>query len=129
MAENLLQTCGTIFTVELPACVQSIVVNGDLTPSTSYYFKITDKHGNKYSNSATTDINGDFIISATDFIKGLFNPYAGAFLLEVFSSSISCSPLNITLCGNEYSAVSMTFANVFTESVLSTFKIGCCDSI
>lgn len=76
--------CETCFHSQIPSCADEIIVNAGLTPSTLYYYVITDKFGNKYTNDVTTTLGGLMIIDTSELPEGLITPYSGDFTLEIY---------------------------------------------
>lgn len=101
--------CPKCFEFTLSDCLDSFVVDAGLIPETTYYYRITDKFGNKYSGSFETTNDGRFTIDVDDFPQGLFTAYSGAFTLEVSLNLIPFSPVNFWLCDVEYPCISFSF--------------------
>ena len=76
--------CAYIYRDYLNCGIDEILLLVGLTPATEYSVLIQNKAA-KYVNDYTTDADGNFTIPATDFPNGLFNPYAGPFLLSINS--------------------------------------------
>lgn len=73
--------------------IDTLYIQGVLTPDTVYQWTLTTPQGAKYRQEITTDETGHFNIVLSTLPDGLFNPYAGMFTLEVFVSD-NCDPQN-----------------------------------
>lgn len=80
--------CETCYHAQIPSCADEIIIDAGLTPSTNYYWVLTDKFRNKYTQDATTNISGLLVINVTDDLPdGLLTPYSGDFTLQIFDTS------------------------------------------
>lgn len=80
--------CETCFHSQIPSCADEIIVDAALTPATDYKWVITDKFGNKYTATETTDGTGLLTIDVVaDLPEGLLTEHAGDFLLEIFDTN------------------------------------------
>jgi hypothetical protein len=119
----LVTPCNNIFLVKLPApppapAVYSITVKAGLTAARQYWYIITDKFGKTYAKQLTADVDGSFELSLADFPTGLFNPYAGSFLLQVKETLQDEAGQPLTFCAKSYDTICMEFAD-FPESMPS----------
>lgn len=87
--------CSTAFHDYLVSCEDAILINTQLTPSTDYQWVITDKFGNQYSGTGTTDAEGRLSVEVEDLPAGLLNPYGGAFTLWVQNTDCQRVPLKM----------------------------------
>lgn len=106
---DLINNCSTCFEFTLSECVEGIKVSGGLIADTEYFYRITDKFGNRYTKEFTTDIGGAFLIDPDDFPAGLFTKYAGSFILEVSEDDINFVPVELTFCEQTYKCIKFDF--------------------
>lgn len=120
---SLLNECTSAFAVEIGKCVENIVLSAGLQAG-QYKWRITDKFGNRYSNTVAVGENGSLTINVkANLPKGLLNPYAGAFKIEILNEE-GCSPQTLTLCEEQYDAIILTVVNDEGESEIN---IPCCN--
>lgn len=106
----LLNSCDDIWYQSLPACADGFTVKPPgLKPETDYYWILTDKFGHIYSEVATTDAEGGFIITASEFPDGFFNEYAGQMELEIKGHPYYCEPLVFIFCNGIYTRFVIDF--------------------
>jgi len=77
-------------------CTDTVVVNANLDPTTSYQWLIEDKFGNQYSGAFTSDSDGNFEIPVEDLPEGLLNSYGGEFSLKVVEN-YSCREVSLNM--------------------------------
>lgn len=92
-------SCETCFTDYICACGESVVINTRLTPGVTYYWQVEDKFDKIYAGSVQAESDGRLIIPVSELPAGLFNEYAGSFILS-FSDSVSCGNIAIPLAKN-----------------------------
>lgn len=92
-------SCETCFTDYICACGDSVVINTRLTPGVTYFWKVEDKFDKIYAGSVVAESDGRMIIPVSELPAGLFNQYAGSFILS-FSDSVSCGTISIPLAKN-----------------------------
>jgi len=109
MSINLCDTCGE---VNLVACQDTIVIDANMTPSTSYTVWLTDHHGNNYTSSVTSGVDGSLTIDTTGFVEGLFSPNHGKLELTVSTSATEETFETITYNSGSYSCLILSFKNV-----------------
>lgn len=95
--------CNCCFEDYISNCTTSLQVNAILLPLTEYTWIITDKDGNKYSGTETTDDDGYLTIALNQLPEGLFTQYSGNFKLEIQDGS--CKPINFMIAGS-YNCIS-----------------------
>ncbi len=93
---------------ELPECRDSILLKFAFEPTTEYVVKITDRYGHTYTNTYTSDSDGNITILASDYPVGLFNRYAGLFTLKMYESD-GCTPKSIVMCAQDYDDIKLEF--------------------
>lgn len=81
--------CTPCFSDWISCGIETIIVAATLAAETDYKWVLTNKES-KYSGTATTDVDGKFTIPVADLPAGLLNPYAGEFILEVFTADDYC---------------------------------------
>ena len=107
----LLNDCGNIYYQYLPACADGFTVAFGLDANTDYWWTLTDKFDRVYSEVVTTDTDGAFIISASDFPEGFFNEYAGPMVFQIRSNPYNCDYASMNVCGIGYSKAVLEFRN------------------
>jgi len=105
----LLNDCNNIYYQSLPACADGFQLNLGLDANVDYWWILTDKFGHVYSGVVTTDANGSFNISASDFPPGFFNEFAGQMELEIKGNPYYCEPLTLDICGIGYDKIVIDF--------------------
>lgn len=112
--------CSPYYNVTLPACPDSIVIDGGLQPGSQHRWEIKDKFGIVYSGTSQTDGNGKFYIDVagnTSLPKGLFMEFSGVFTLRIFPyNSTSRLPEAFTIEGEEYTAIQLRFKKYIGDS-------------
>lgn len=102
--------CPPVYYAKVPACVESFSVKlPGLVPNTQYYYFIEDKFGTVYFKEAATDSEGVFVVSATDFPAGYFNPWIGLLTMEIKRNAMYCEPEIFEVCGQEYHQIGIHF--------------------
>lgn len=91
----MLTTCSDAFYDYLVDCDETLRVNAVFIPTTQYTWVITDKFGNEYSGSVTTDADGQMDIEVADLPEGLLNPYSGTFTLRIQDTECQWLPLKM----------------------------------
>lgn len=91
----MLTTCSDAFYDYLVDCDETLRVNAVFIPLTPYTWVITDKFGNEYSGSVTTDADGQMDIAVADLPDGLLNPYSGTFTLRIQDTECQWLPLKM----------------------------------
>jgi hypothetical protein len=125
MTLNLLESCSACYEITFPECTESITADAGLEINTPYYYRISDKFGNRYFNPATTDADGKFTIRVSDLPPGLFTAAAGPFILEVFVQEFDCEPQQLTLCNSPYACIIIHFVHQNTDISHPTQLIPC----
>lgn len=120
-----LLNCPTCYRITLADCFEKITVKAGLGAAETFFYRITDKFGNRYSGEVLTDEQGYFEISASDFVPAFFNPHAGTFELQVFKAVQNCEPETLSFCDVEYTCVRMDFAHEDSTEDLSEQIIPC----
>ena len=70
---------------------EQLFITGTLAASTAYIWILRNKES-IYSGSATTNVNGNFVIPVSELPLGLLNPYSGTFELSVVADdAYQCS--------------------------------------
>lgn len=103
--------CSTCLEVILQSCPETIQVKG-LTAATEYYWIITTKFGKLYQKLTTTDAEGVLTIDCSILPEGMLNPHAGAFRLEVRAGANYLTIIPLTLDGESYDCLMLSFADV-----------------
>lgn len=119
-------SCQTCFNVEVPECPSSILLKAGLQANTAYYIWITDKFGEVYKQSCTSDANGSVLLSVSGIPTGTLNRHAGNFIIEARLADSNCEPELMQFCcdgvSTNYSCVCASFVQA-SES--SQVIIGC----
>lgn len=106
----LLNECGNNWYQSLPACADGFTVQlPGLLPETDYWWTITDQFQHIYSEIVTTDANGRFIVSASEFPEGYFTESRGRIVMEIKGNPYYCEPLSFTMCGVDYNRFVLDF--------------------
>lgn len=98
-------SCSHCFTDYIAKCETEITVYAQLTPLSDYTWIITDKFGNKYQGTFTTDADGFWSIPVDELPAGLLTQYSGEFTLEVQDSG--CKPVKFKIA-QEYNCIQFT---------------------
>lgn len=125
---GIVTPCDSVFRITLAVSQKSllahnITVNGHLSPSISYWYIITDKFGKMYTRGFTTDANGSFVMDMSNFPPGLFNPYAGSFLVQVKSTLEYGVAAPLVFCEKSYDTLQIDIAD--TNSDVPTAIVDC----
>lgn len=83
--------CEKCFSDYFTCGVELLFILGVLNPSELYVWTLTTPLGAKYRKEIETDATGHFNIDLTLLPSGMFNPYAGVFVLEIHQSD-DCDP-------------------------------------
>jgi hypothetical protein len=94
--------CSTCFTDFIAKCNLELQVYAQLAPLSDYTWIITDKFGNKYQGTLTTDSDGFWAIPVDQLPPGLLTQYSGLFSLEVQDSG--CKPVKFKIA-QEYNCI------------------------
>jgi hypothetical protein len=87
--------CDACYPYDLISCYGNYVVDLDLQAATDYTLIFTDHHGNKYSQTVTTDADGKFTIRVANFPEGFFTPDFGA--ITVFINNVNNQTVTFTI--------------------------------
>ena len=101
--------CSKTAFIEFKDCESSYLFEVDLTPSTSYFYEITDKFGNVYQKAFTTDEDGYFSISPNDFPPYLLTNAGGNFTLIIKESLTDCSVIDFDYCADTFDTIVFSF--------------------
>jgi len=101
--------CSKTAFIEFKDCESSYLFEVELTPSTSYFYEITDKFGNVYQKAFTTDDDGYFSISPNDFPPYLFTNAGGNFTLIVKESLTDCGAVDFDYCEDTFDTIVFSF--------------------
>lgn len=102
--ENVAVNCDECYELTVGDCLPQLITT-NLTPSTAYYLICTDKFGNRYDVAFTSTAGGDFYIDTDDFPSKLFNQFAGKFEFVVSLSSVTVTPVSMTIGSSTYSCI------------------------
>ena len=81
---DLLENCSECYDFDLSEFPTSIIIEGNLSPRTTYFAKITDGFNNSFNvECSPTDMEGTITIPCASFPAGWFNRNAGSFKIEV----------------------------------------------
>jgi hypothetical protein len=89
--------CNSCFQDFLAKCEDNIDVFAKLEPNTDYQWVITDKFGNKYSDSATANDEGYVSIPISELPAGLLTEFGGNFTLQFYISTDNCTPVSFLI--------------------------------
>lgn len=101
--------CSKTAFIEFKDCESSYLFEVDLTPSTSYFYEITDKFGNVYQKAFATDEDGYFSISPNDFPPYLLTNAGGNFTLIVKESLTDCAVVDFDYCEDTFDTIVFSF--------------------
>ena len=101
--------CSKTAFIEFKDCESSYLFEVDLTPSTSYFYEITDKFGNVYQKAFTTDEDGYFSISPNDFPPYLLTNAGGNFTLIIKESLTDCTVVDFNYCEDTFDTIVFSF--------------------
>ncbi len=116
----IFEDCSVCLQVELKACADSYTIDLGFNNDTAYKVRIEAIDGNVYEQDITTDEFGILTFEAVDYPSGLFNQYAGTFIVKIYDVDNDC--IAETYCNNENACIAMSFK----DSILNT-TIKCCD--
>jgi hypothetical protein len=110
---DLLENCNECYQACLTQLPASIIIKGQLSATTNYILKVTDKFGNKYSAPATaTDGSGNLTVAVpVNFPLNWFNRSAGEFKFEVSLTAQPWAPAALTFNANTYTCILVQFTN------------------
>lgn len=101
--------CSKTAFIEFKDCESSYLFEVELTPSTLYFYEITDKFGNVYQKAFTTDEDGYFSISPNDFPPYLLTNAGGNFTLIIKESLTDCSVVDFDYCADTFDTIVFSF--------------------
>ncbi len=115
---NLLETCTNCYEIRLPECCETIKMQAGLEKNSYYWYQLENRFGQKFTDRVQTDENGYLSIDLTRFAnyQALFSHTAGTFTLSIVPSQANCGSQPLSLCGQEYGCVKITFDRVFNVS-------------
>jgi hypothetical protein len=121
---GIVTPCDSIFRITLGVSQASllasdITVKARLSANTPYWYILTDKFGKIY----TSDADGSILMDMSNFPSGLFNPYAGSFLVQVKSTLEYGTAVPLTFCGKSYDTLQIDIAD--TNSDVPTAIVDC----
>ena len=99
------------FEQKIGSCYDSVTVSG-LTASTSYTSRLTDKFGNEYPQTASSDVAGVLTIPLSVLPNTSTMPFSSAVLLEI-------DGLTFHRCDEEFECIMLSFngaGNVIAKS-------------
>jgi hypothetical protein len=114
----LFEDCTTCLQQELKSCAESYTIDLELEPETVYKLRVEAIDVNVYEQEITTDEDGILTFDSADYPSGLFNQYAGTFIIKIFGDNDCIAE---TFCNN----VNNCIAVQFMDNVLKT-EIKCC---
>jgi len=117
-AANRPVICDTCERLTLPACDVLYSIVAGLEGNTEYFVSMEDMFNRMYTQSVTTDANGDFSIdaSATEFPAGFFTPEAGGLTIKVFLDEELTDQQDIVNNGTQYTCIQLAFQYVVTTT-------------
>jgi hypothetical protein len=115
----IFEDCSVCLQQELKACAETYTIDLGLDAETTYKLRIEAIDDNVYEQEITTDEDGVLEFESVDYPTGLFNQYAGTFILKIFGENECIAE---TFCNNENACIAVSFR----DNVLKT-EIKCCD--
>lgn len=104
--------CDLCYEMTVEACYSALFVEAGLTPATSYTAWIEDKNERLYTQTVTTDAGGDFTLDLSAFDEGMFNAFSGSYLLTVSTSATSQTIEELTIQGQAYQCIKVSFQDI-----------------
>ncbi len=103
--------CDICKELEFEACIDIIILQAGVTPSTEFTVWIKDKSDHSYTTTVSSGIDGSLTINMTDFTdKGLiFTSSSGTFELSLSTSDTEDTGETITIDGDEYPCITLSF--------------------
>lgn len=110
---GLLFNCVNTFYTTIPACWQVITANLNL-PQVPMEYRLKTPNGKIYRKEVIAG-EGEFELLASDFPPGLFNPWAGQFVMQFFEPN-GCNPLEFNICQTGYDTLVINVAETDGEA-------------
>ncbi len=122
-----MNNCPTCYQHTIASCTQTIQLNIKLAPNATYTITVTDKFGNVFVTSATTNSGGALTLDVSNFPPYLFSSYGGTLQLQFYASN-NCNPAPFTICEVEYTCIIIKVVEVLGDDGSNhTALIPCCD--
>ena len=102
--------CNDVLFVKFSECKDSFTFPISLTPNTDYAYLLTDKFGNKYKNTFTSNSDGLLTINKSDFQDFTFTSASGNFTLSIKEHMNSCNNINFVYCDAEFESITFSFS-------------------
>ena len=102
--------CDDVLFVKFSECEDSFTFPISLTPNTDYAYLLTDKFGNKYKNTFTSNSDGSLTINKSDFQEFTFTRASGNFTLSIKEHMNSCNNINFAYCDAEFESITFSFS-------------------
>lgn len=113
--------CNTSYTQDLSGCAESITFDFQtLTAGTDYIVKFTYPTGWVVKREVTSNVY-DATITINN--NAFWNIGTGPVLVEI--SEGNEPPLVLSICGNDYSSITLNFINITTEATDATIPVNC----
>lgn len=102
--------CATFYQFYLSASPANIIIKGGLTANTSYFVRIADKFGNRYTQTIVSDGTGNITIPVNGtYPKGFFTAYSGIFEIEVSLTVAAWVAVPFTFNAKQYDCIQVEF--------------------
>lgn len=110
---SLLNQCGSCIELVFDECSDLVIapVSG-LSPSTDYWWFLTDHFGNIYKHSVTSDADGNISISPDHLPAGFLTSAIGAVTITIRDDEHSMVDIPLTYNGTAYDCIQATFQKV-----------------
>ena len=105
-----MSACSSVLFMQFSECEDSFTFPISLTPNTDYAYLLTDKFGNKYKNTFTSNSDGSLTINKSDFQEFTFTSASGNFTLSIKEHMNSCNNINFVYCDAEFESITFSFS-------------------
>ena len=105
-----MSACSSVLFMQFSECEDSFTFQISLTPNTDYAYLLTDKFGNKYKNTFTSNSDGSLTINKSDFQDFTFTSASGNFTLSIKEHMNSCNNINFVYCDAEFESITFSFS-------------------
>lgn len=102
--------CDDVLFVKFSECEDSFTFPISLTPNTDYAYLLTDKFGNKYKDTFTSNSDGSLTINKSDFQDFTFTSASGNFTLSIKEHMNSCNNIKFVYCDAEFESITFSFS-------------------
>ena len=103
-------SCENVLFIKFAECDNSFTFPIALVPNTDYAYLLTDKFGNKYKDTFTSNSDGSLTINRSDFQEFTFTSASGNFTLSIKEHINSCNNINFVYCDAEFDSITFSFS-------------------